>query len=77
MTQTAMQELIKWMEDSSTVIPFDQEDCYNKAIELVEKEKEQTIDAYADGYNNGYCFLYGDARITGEEYYNITYNTPA
>ena len=43
--QTAMQQLIKWMEDMSEVIPFDQGSCYDKAIELLQIEKEQIENA--------------------------------
>ena len=47
--QTAMQQLIKWMEDMSEVIPFDQGSCYDKAIELLQMEKEQVELKYKDG----------------------------
>ena len=53
--QTAMQELVKWMEDSSMVIPFDQEYCYNKAIELLQKEEEQMRDSFENGLRSDYC----------------------
>lgn len=42
--QTAMQQLIKWMIDKSEVIPFNQEKCYDKAIELLQVEKQDMID---------------------------------
>ncbi len=41
--QTAMQQLIKWMIDKSEVIPFDQGSCYDKAIELLQTEKQDRI----------------------------------
>ena len=41
--QTAMQQLIKWMIDKSEVIPFDQGRCYDKAIELLQIEKQDRI----------------------------------
>ena len=59
--KTAMQELIEWMIEESEVIPFDQQRCYDKAEELLEKEKKQILDAmrYAldeDGHNGSWIF---------------------
>ncbi len=42
---TALQELIEWMREQCKVIPFNQEDCYDKAVALLTKEKQQIIDA--------------------------------
>ena len=55
-------------------------DTIEAAIEFaknrLEMQKQQTIDAYKHGQNNGYSFRYGAVpRITGEEYYNQTYKT--
>ena len=67
--QTAMQQLIKWMEERSRVIPFDQGDCYDKAIELLQMEKEQIISAHKEGNKyNGWAL-----RHEHEKYYNETY----
>ena len=69
--QTALQELIQWMEDKSKVIPFAQEDCYNKALELLAKEKQQIIDAFSEGASDGF---WGAGDSNKEEYYNEKYN---
>lgn len=50
--QTAMQQLIKWMEERSQVIPFDQGDCYDKAIELLKVEDQQLKEIYLRGIAN-------------------------
>ena len=62
--QTAIQELMEWMIEESQVIPVDAEDTYNKAKELLAKEKEQIMDAYMDSYGN---------TTEPEDYYNQTY----
>jgi hypothetical protein len=72
--KTAMQELIDemdiikgqlWQEglkDKSTMIS----DMIKKAVDKLEKEKEQLCNAYTDGLEGPY--------IGAEEYYNQTYN---
>jgi hypothetical protein len=66
---TALQELIEWMREQSKVIPFNQEDCYDKAVALLTKEKQQIIDTWEMGRFNI------DDMGNGEEYYNETYGT--
>ena len=45
------------------------------ALEFIEKEKEQIIDAYEDGKQNGVESITNvNAYIIGEYYYNQTYN---
>jgi hypothetical protein len=66
--QTAMQQLMDWMNKESEVIPVWIGDVYDKAEELLQLEKEQIKDAFllsdtANGSNE-------DA----EQYYNETYN---
>ena len=41
---TAMQVLMEWMIEESQVIPVQAEDCYNKAKELLEMERENMLD---------------------------------
>ena len=41
---TAMQVLMEWMIEESQVIPVQAEECYNKAKELLETEKENMLD---------------------------------
>jgi hypothetical protein len=42
--QTAMQQFIEWMIEESQVIPVQAEECYDKAKELLEIEKENMLD---------------------------------
>jgi hypothetical protein len=80
--KTAMQELrdemdiIKgqlWQEglkDKSTMIS----DMIKKAVDKLEKEKEQIKDAHCWGWSDAYDNLqYNKSRLC-EEYYNETYN---
>jgi len=68
--RTAMQELLEWAKDkdmSDTMIS--PQDLLNVINPLLEKEKEQIKDAYADGLNahrTNFC--------NRDEYYNQTYN---
>ena len=74
MAQTSMQQLIQWMNDSSKVIPFNQGDCYDKALELLETEKEELMDAFQAGkwdwseHSNN-----GKHSMDPAEYYNKTF----
>ena len=62
MAKTSMQELIDWLDPSfSSVI--------DKAKELLEKEKQQIIDAHKDGQSLVSC-----KDEYAENYYNDTYN---
>jgi hypothetical protein len=69
--KTSMQELIEFIDDKFIVSNSTQiSSIYHKVQELLEKEKEQIIDARNDGIVSnikGYC-------ISNEEYYNQTYN---
>jgi predicted secreted protein len=65
--KTAMIQFLEWLENSSNV----KDDILN--WELVkenglEKEKEQIVKAFNDGYSNY------DSEMTSIEYYNQTYN---
>jgi len=63
--KTAMQELIEWHRKSMRSYSET-----NKMIEaLLEKEKEQIIDAYYGKINGVFGY-----REEGQEYYNKTYN---
>ena len=67
--KTAMQELIlklpnEFIFDNPIII-----------LEALEKEKEQIIDAYEDGKQNGMDSITNvHMYIIGEKYYNQTYN---
>ena len=41
---TAMRQFIEWMIEESQVIPVQAEECYNKAKELLEMERENMLD---------------------------------
>jgi len=62
---TAMQNMIEWLEAYEYEIPLQ---LQVKAKELLEKEKEQIIEAY----NRSICMFYESEQP--EEYYNETYN---
>jgi hypothetical protein len=72
--KTAMQELIYNLDNTLVKSIFERlekDGLFNKALE---KEKEQIIDAYKNGY--GVSFIDGDNRNFSrpQEYYNQTYN---
>ena len=69
--QTAMQELMEWMIEESQVIPVDAEETYNKAKELLVREKEQMIE-FADRYGFDVCHFDYDR---ADEYYEQTYRS--
>jgi hypothetical protein len=66
--KTAMQELIQWIDNDfrkQSTIPTIQQ-LKNKAEYLLEKEKEQIMKAYCDGFDELLPFHEND-------YYNQTY----
>ena len=65
--RTALQELIYWMEKRS--MQFDSA-TYNKATELLAKEKEQIVDAYHACEND---ILMVRKHKNGADYFNQTY----
>jgi hypothetical protein len=71
-----MQELISELKrvEDYPMMPF----VIRMATELIEKEKEQIIDAYMLGFNDSYKYqIQKSNKVTprnGEEYYNQTYN---
>jgi hypothetical protein len=64
--KTAMQELIEYLEGDTYVGICDIRD---RAEELLEKEKEQIINAYKDNHDLGHIF-----GLDTEQYFNQTYN---
>jgi hypothetical protein len=79
--QTAMQKLLEILE--SKILPCDDDNSYVYGMNVahanliynikngfLEKEKEQIIDAYCSGYQDGSTLEI----IQPEEYYNNTYN---
>ena len=69
--KTAMQELIDWSyENDKPDCTIEAYDVIKKAKDLLEKEKEQIMDAYGYGIIDAV-----DDTIQGkEDYYNQTYN---
>lgn len=63
--KTAMQELIEYIESNEIVY---NKDLILKLKELLEKEKEQIVEAVGFGLGNK------KATELGESYYNKTYN---
>ena len=61
--KTAMQELIEYLEINDRKFTY----TYKKANELLEKEKEQIIDAFEQGIEFSFP-------TNGSYYYNQTYN---
>ena len=61
--KTAMQELIEYLEVRDRKFTY----TYKKATELLEKEKEQIIEAWIATDNQL-------QRLAAEQYYNETYN---
>ncbi len=66
--KTTMTEFLEWLENSSAV----KNDILNWELvkeNALEKEKEQIMDAYADGYSDGV-----QEPNPNDEYYEQTYN---
>ena len=78
MKQTALQELIAWGDDMLLNHPqktLSFGEAIDKAVELLEKEKEQIKEAYNCGEYDGIDDFQGDDRAytDAEHYYNQTY----
>ena len=63
--KTAMQELIEYLDPIHEGIKL-------KATQLLEKEREQIIDAFSEGASDGY---WGEGSSNKEKYYNETYGS--
>jgi len=73
--KTAMQELIEWYNQEHFVKTTFHIQLLNKFVSLLEKEKEQIIDAANQKIFGDITFTGSDEVITkGENYYNQTYN---
>jgi hypothetical protein len=70
--RTAIQELIEWTNQyEGKMISANQ--VVLKAYKMLEKEKEQIIEARIDGDEN-YSLIGGKRYEYAEQYYNQTYN---
>ena len=73
MSKSAMQELLEWAKNSDmSDTMISPQDLLNVINPLLEKEKEQIIDAYDKGYYNGFNAI--DYENNPFIYYNQTYN---
>jgi hypothetical protein len=71
--KTAMQELIDWTNQyEGQMISADQVVLH--AYKLLEKEKEQIIKAVEDTRGNIVPRMFISENLSGEQYYNQTYN---
>ena len=73
--KTAMQEHFEWLQENQLYfgIPIE---AIDNAEDLLEKEKEQIINAHGTKFNVDFTDTgdYIEAKITGEQYYKQTYN---
>lgn len=72
--KSAMQELIDFLELELKIHDFLQLPAYEKAKELLEKEKQQIIEAYQ---TNIKTYIDEDGNLntnSAEQYYNETFN---
>ena len=64
-----MQQFIEWIVEESRVVPVQADECYDKAKELLEIEREQIVGARQDGLDNGFSNGSWDSNL----YYKETY----
>lgn len=74
MDKTAMQTLVEEFDNQDPNRKYTAQEVVNYAVELLEKEKQQIIDAHFQGMNDGLDFDQSDEKF-GKQYYNQTYNT--
>lgn len=67
-SKTAMQELIKWMDDNKSHCTYGT--ILGKATELLAKERQDIIDAFDDGQEDMIKF---DQRRSPENYFTQKY----
>jgi hypothetical protein len=73
--KTVMQELIQWINHNDKYdAPIEAFDIVIKAIKLLEKEKEQIVKAVEDTRGNIVPKMFISENLSGEQYYNQTYN---
>jgi hypothetical protein len=72
MNQTAVNWLIEQLEKEYNSFPLLRaEDC----IKAIEMEKEQIVNAFEIGYDNGACVQEGNAIYHGSNYYKETFKS--
>ena len=81
MKQTALEELIGYINSFSNDYPASKKQILTKATELLTKERAQIIEAWQDGYANG-CSVGGNdyttetENDTGANFFTTTYKQP-
>jgi hypothetical protein len=82
--KTAMQELMDELAKKADDLPDTLDanvaylifqECYDMAKSMLEKEKEQIIEGYAHGHNDGCRYMTNEKQefIHAEQYYKETY----
>jgi hypothetical protein len=73
-----MKTAVEWLEDNLIFEPWAEEhfkhnsECWDKAKEM---EREQIVNAFEIGYDNGACVQEGNAIYHGSNYYNETFKS--
>jgi hypothetical protein len=70
---TPMMELIEFLAKDLKMQDFSQLPAYEKANELLEKERQMVVKSYKNGEQNGY--LPDMFKLTAEQYYTQTYKS--
>jgi hypothetical protein len=70
------QTAVEWLYENILLTPLDIRSI-NKCLEQAkEMEKEQILESYKHGQNNGYMYRDGNSNIIqAEQYYNETYES--
>jgi hypothetical protein len=72
--KTAMKEMLEFVHDEVQLFGSARQILINKIKEMIEKEKEQIINAWIDGDNSD-CLTEQDSSDFAKQYYNETFNT--
>jgi len=73
--KTAIQELIHFIENDRMQSIYTKEQILELLNFKLEKEKEQIVNAFEIGYDNGACVQEGNAIYHGSNYYNETFKS--
>ena len=69
-----MKEMLEFVHDEVQLFGSARQILINKIKEMIEKEKEQIINAWIDGDNSD-CLTEQDSSDFAKQYYNETFNT--
>jgi hypothetical protein len=73
--KTAVDEVLKWVKDELQLFGSAKQILIDKLNQAKEMEKEQIVNAFEIGYDNGACVQEGNAIYHGSNYYNETYKS--